>query len=369
MKRVKQSDIVIGQPLPFDCYDESNNLLLKKGLVIVNAKQLAVLIERGLYSDGLPGVTAKVAVPQEKPSVFTQIALVEMRLERLFQGVIENRPEPDFAEAVLKCAGDIQTACTLDADAALGALHLNQKRRYTTAHPIDVAILAELIGLRKALPEAERRVMLAAALTANISILELQEAMQRQISPLNEDQRNALRIHPVLSVERLLDLGVKDEAWFAAVLHHHEKQDGSGYLGAKRGDDIPLAARIIGLADTYSAMVTPRCYRPNQLAKDALREVFLKRGAEIDAELAGLFIKEMGIYPPGAFVKIANGDIAVVLRRGQNGTNPRVKSLIGPRGAPLPFLVEHDTSQAGFEIREMVPRNVELKLDLRQLWS
>ncbi|NWG87368.1 MAG: HD domain-containing protein [Hydrogenophilaceae bacterium] len=369
MKRVKQSDIVIGKPLPFDCYDQANKLLLKKGQILVNENQLAVLIERGLYSDGLPNVSAKTALPTDKPSVFTQIALIEMRLDKLFQTVIENKPEPKFAEAIMQFARDIQTLCALDADAALGALHLNQKRHYTTAHPIDVAILAELIGLRKAMPEEQRRSMLAAALTANLSILELQETMQRQMSPLNEDQRNALRIHPVLSVERLLDLGVKDEAWFAAVLHHHEKQDGSGYPGAKRGDDIPLTARIIGLADTYSAMVTPRCYRPNQLAKDALREVFLKRGAEIDAELAGLFIKEMGIYPPGAFVKIANGDIAVVLKRGQNGTSPRVKAVIGPRGTPLPFMVERDTSQSGFEIREMVARNIELKLDLRQLWS
>lgn len=369
MKRVKQSDIVIGKPLPFDCYDQSNKLLLKKGLIIANENQLAVLIERGLYSDALPNVTAKPVTPNEKPSVFTQISLIEMRLDKLFQTVIDNKPEPKFAEAIMQFAHAIQNLCALDADAALGALHLNQKRRYTTAHPIDVAILAELIGQRKAMPEDQRRSMLAAALTANLSILELQETMQRQMSPLNEDQRNALRIHPVLSVERLLDLGVKDEIWFAAVLHHHEKLDGSGYPGAKRGDDIPLTARILSLADTYSAMVTPRCYRPNQLAKEALREVFLKRGAEIDAELAGLFIKEVGIYPPGAFVRLTNGDIAVVLKRGLNGTNPLVKSVIGPRGAPLPFMVDRDTSQTGFEIREMVARDIELKLDLRQIWS
>lgn len=369
MKRVKQGDIVVGRPLPYNCYDPTGKLLLKKDMILANERQLEVLIERGLYSDGMPDTTRASGPPVDKPSVFTQISLIEMRLDKLFQGVLENKPEPKFAETVLHFARDIQALCALDPDAALGAVHLSQKRRYTTAHPIDVAILAELIGLRKAMPDEARISMLAAALTANLSILELQEAMQRQMSPLREEQLKTMHTHPVLTVERLRELGVQDEAWFATVLNHHEKQDGSGYPAGKRGEDIPLAARIIALADTYSAMVTPRCYRPNQLAKDALREVFLKRGSEIDAELAALFIKEIGIYPPGALVKLANGETAVVLKRGLNGTSPRVKSILNPRGIPLSNMAEHDTSVSGFEIRDMVARDVELKLDLRQIWS
>lgn len=369
MKRVNKGDISVGRPLPYNCYDEGGKLLLKKGMILVNERQLELLIERGLYSDGLAGLTRSPIPPTERPSALSQIAMIEMRLDKLFQGLIEGKPEPKFAEMVLHFARDIQTLCAADADAALGSVHLSQKRHYTTAHPIDVAILAELIGLRKAMPDQERLSMLAAAFTANISILELQEAMQRQMSPLSEEQLKTMHNHPVLTVERLRELGVQDEVWFATVLNHHEKQDGSGYPAGKRGEDIPLAARIIALADTYSAMVTPRCYRPNQLAKDALREVFLKRGSEIDAELAALFIKEIGIYPPGALVKLANGETAVVIKRGLNGTSPRVKAILNPRGIPLSAMTEHDTSASGFEIRDMVARDVELKLDLRQIWS
>lgn len=369
MKRVKQSDIIVGKPIPFDCYDQANNLLLKRDTIIGNERQLAILIERGLYSVDLPAASRKLEPPKEAPSAFTQLSMIEMRLEKLFQAVIAQQAEADFAATILQLAREIQILCAMDADAVLGALHLSQKRRYTVIHPIDVAVLCELIGQRKEMPAEARRPLLAAALTANISMLELQEGMHTQMTPLSDEQRHNLRIHPVLSVDLLLEFGVKNDDWFAAVLHHHEKQDGSGYPGAKRGDDIPLSARIIGLADTYSAMVTPRNYRETKLAKDALREVFLKRGAEIDAELAGLFIKEMGIYPPGAFVKIANGDTAVVLKRGKNGTSPIVKCIVGPRGTPLPFPLVRDTSQNGFEIREMVQRDPTLKLTPRQIWS
>lgn len=369
MKRVKQSDIVIGKPIPFDCFDQGNNLLLKRGTVIGNDRQLAILIDRGLYSVDIPTAQRKPEPTKEAPSVFTQLSLIERRLEKLFQGVIAKRPEPDFAATIMHIARDVQLLCSIDADAVLGGLHLSQKLRYTVLHPIDVAVLCELIGQRKDMSTEARRPMLAAALTANISILELQETMHTQMAPLSDEQRKTLHTHPTLSIDLLHELGVEDDDCFAAVLHHHEKLDGSGYPGAKRGDDIPLAARIISLADTYSAMVTPRCYRQALLAKDALREVFLQRGAEIDAELAGLFIKEIGIYPPGAFVKIANGDTGVVLKRGKNGTSPIVKCFIGPRGAPLPFPLVRDTSQNGFEIREMVQRDASLKLTPRQIWS
>lgn len=369
MKRVKQSDIVVGKAVPFDCYDQAKNLLLKRGTIISSANQLAILIDKGLYSDDSETTARKPDARNERPSVFTQLAMIEMRLEKLFQSIIDKQTEPEFSDTALQFAREIQIMCAMDADAVLGALHLNLKRRYTVMHPIDVAVLCELIGLRKEMPRETRLPMLAAALTCNISILELQETMHTQVEPLTDEQRNALRIHPVLTVDLLLELGVKNEDWTAAVLHHHEKMDGTGYPGSKRGDDIPLTARIIGLADTYSAMVTPRRYRQNKLAKDALREVFMQRGAEIDADLAGIFIKEMGIYPPGAFVKIANGDTAVVLKRGKNGTSPIVKCIIGPRGAPLPFPVTRDTSQNGFEIREMVQRDPILKLTPRQIWA
>jgi HD-GYP domain-containing protein (c-di-GMP phosphodiesterase class II) len=373
MSRVKLSDIRVGEPLPFDCYDESGVLLLRRGVTIASERQLEGLIERGLYSEGgasgAPRRPAEPAAPAEKPSVFSQLAMVEAQLTKLFKGVLDKHPDANFAERVMDLARHIQAICAADADATLGALHLDNKGLYTVIHPIDVAVLCEIMAIRKGLPPAERLSLLAAALTANIAILDLQEALHRQTDPLTDAQREVIRMHPVLGVDMLLDLGVQDDAWFTAVLHHHEKIDGSGYPGAMGGDYIPMSARILSLADTYSAMVTPRAFREAVSAQQALRELFLKRGAEVDAELAQLFIKELGVYPPGAFVKLSSGDVGVVIKRGKDGTSPIVKCVIGPRGAPLPFPVRRDTGQKGFEIRQMVPRDKSLRMDLRLLWA
>ena len=136
-----------------------------------------------------------------------------------------------------------------------------------------------------------------------------------------------------------------------------------------KGETIPLAIRIISLADTYSAMVTPRVYRAQILARDALRDIFLKRGGEMDAELAQAFIKELGVFPPGTFVKLQNGEVGIVSRRGDNAMQPIVQSVIGPRGAPLPNCIKRDSADADYAIREMVVRDRAAKLDVHRMWG
>ena len=197
----------------------------------------------------------------------------------------------------------------------------------------------------------------------------MQEQLQKQDGPLTDEQKAEVRLHPLKAVDMLLACGVQDDGWIATVLHHHEKLDGSGYPGAMRGDAIQLPVRIIALADTYSAMVTPRVYRQQILARDALRDIFLKRGGEMDAELAQLFIKELGVFPPGTFVKLQNGEVGIVTRRGGNSMKPIAHSVVGPRGAPLPNPIKRDTAEADYVIREMVMRDRVVKLNVHRLWG
>jgi len=211
--------------------------------------------------------------------------------------------------------------------------------------------------------------MLCAALLSNVAMIDLQEALQRQQTPLTDEQKEQIRLHPVMAIDLMLDAGIQDDLLFNAVLHHHEKYDGSGYPGTLRGDDIPLIVRTIALADTYSAMIAPRIYRGHILARDALREIFLKRGSAIDGDLAQLIIKELGVFPPGAFVKLHNGETALVIKRGANATNPLVQSVVGPRGAPLPTPIKRDCNDSRYAIHEMVVRDRVAVLDLHKLWG
>lgn len=373
MIRIKGGEIRVGQPLPWDCYDQGGVLLLRRGTVVSSERQLETLMERGLFvnnrADEVGGQDkGSQRTEYEITSPFHIVDEFKRRLKGIFE-VLANRQAEEWPARVLKLCQDLQALCDKDADAALASLHLDHEGRYTIVHPLHVAILSEMIGRKKNLPAEQRLTMLAAALTGNISMIELQEVLHRQQAPLTDAQREEIRMHPLVSVDLLLELGVKEDPWIKTVLHHHEKIDGSGYPGALRGDDIPLLVRIVSLADAYSAMVTPRSYRNQILARDALRDIFLKRGSEVDAELAGLFIKELGVFPPGAFVRLKNGEIAVVIRRGANATAPVVQSVVGPRGAPLPTPFRRDCNEPRYIIHEMVARDRGLTLNLHRLWG
>lgn len=369
MLRINLSDIKVGEPIAWDCFDANHTLLLRKGIVVTSERQIEGLIERGLFVTQKQAV-AEVPIPRpvEKVSPFHIIEEFKRRVRGLFEGILSGQGT-DISERVIKLTKDIQAVCDLDADAALGMLHLDTESRYTIVHPLHVTILAELIGRKKGMSTEERQIMLAAALTANVAMIELQEQLQKQDGPLTDEQKAEIRTHPLSAVDLLLACGVKDDFWIATVLHHHEKLDGSGYPGAMRGETIPLSVRIISLADTYSAMVTPRVYRAQILARDALRDIFLKRGGEMDAELAQTFIKELGVFPPGTYVKLQNGEVGIVSRRGENAMKPIVQAVIGPRGAPLPHPIKRDSADPDYTIREMVARDRAAKLDVHRMWG
>ncbi|MDO9241406.1 MAG: HD domain-containing phosphohydrolase, partial [Methylicorpusculum sp.] len=160
--------------------------------------------------------------------------------------------------------------------------------------------------------------------------------LANQASPLSDQQRDIIKAHPELGRALLQKAGINNAEWLNAVHNHHERIDGNGYPDGLSGDAIPVAARILSLTDIYSAMILPRAYRDGFYVKKALRDIFLQRGSAVDESLAHLLIKEIGIYPPGTFVLLANGETGVVLKRAPVDTESiHVLSLLNPQGKPF----------------------------------
>lgn len=275
----------------------------------------------------------------------------------------------NIQQQVTRFAKDVQELCATDLDAGLGALHIDHEGQYIHIHPIHTALLTELMAKSLNIPEPERISMIAAALTANIGMLELQATLYGQKEPLSPRQQEEIWAHPKLGVTLLEKVGVTDALWLDMILHHHERFNGTGYPSGLSGDSVKIGVRVISLADTYSAMVMPRSYRSALQAKEALKKIFLKSGGDIDESLAHAFIKELGIYPPGTFVRLVNGEIAVVIKRGSSAKNPVVQSIISPRGGPYSIPRQHNCEQDMYKIKEVAPREKNLPVSLRKLWG
>lgn len=367
--------IRVGYPVPFDCFDSQGHLLLRKGLIVDSQKQVDFLLERGLYSlDGAVGRTVAQAAGKQ-PTAFQLLGDCNNRLKQIFSAVYAE-PRQDrigvsiaFPERLLHLARDLQELCWLDADALLGAIHLDGTGRYSVVHPLYRAVVCELLSARKGLPEEDRQRIIAAALTCDLSMWKLQDELVRQTTALQTDQRQAIRSHPIDTAELLASLGVMDAEWITAVTQHHELLNGTGYPNGLSNDKVSWWARILKLADMYTAMVGDKAYRKAVLSKTAMREIFLRRGSEIDEELAVFIVKELGVYPPGAFVKLQSGELAIVIHRGSNPRAPTVKVVVGPRGAPFDKPIQRKTDVREYEILDVVERDTIVAIDLHKLWG
>jgi HD-GYP domain-containing protein (c-di-GMP phosphodiesterase class II) len=351
-RRILPTELVIGSVLAWDAYDESGRLLLKRGQIIASSTQVEGLMERGLFAEMDPQREKTTpAMPEVAPSAVALILEARRRLQ-LVCGA--NGNTGSFPEQILRIRELIREACKVSQDAALAMTLLDRNGRYSVRHSVDVAIACQVIAAELGIVEPELTSTVAAALTMNLSMLQLQDDLQTQQAPLSAGQREVIQKHPEESAMLLRERGVKDEMWLRAVLAHHEAVDGSGYRHGCKGDEIPVPAQLLSLADVYCARISSRDYRPPLRPNAALRALFLEQGKKVREGLASQFIKAIGVFPAGTPVRLENGEIAVVVQRGHNASKPVVCSIVGPQGRPLAVPIRRDTAQANFTVKEVV---------------
>jgi HD-GYP domain-containing protein (c-di-GMP phosphodiesterase class II) len=158
---------------------------------------------------------------------------------------------------------------------------------------------------------------------------------------VSEDQRQAIRAHPTISVRMLELSGVTDREWLRAVAEHHETPDGKGYPAGV--SEVCDTAALIRRADIYTAKLSPRASRAAMAADQAGRAMFMQDPGH---PMTAALVKEFGVYPPGCLVRLASGESGIVVRRGPTVTTPVVAVLSAASGQTLAAPQRRDTSQA-----------------------
>ncbi|MCK0507564.1 HD-GYP domain-containing protein [Aromatoleum anaerobium] len=301
----------------------------------------------------IPAASATTSSNEHKS--FEMLDLLKIRLKRTFDLYKAGSLDTGFVPRIESIALTVQQACTHDSDAALANLHLDYETSYAVVHHLQAAILCELIGRKMGVGEASRLSLVKAGLTYDVGLIDIQDTLDRQLTPLTSLQRERIARHPVDSEWILTSLGVTDAAWLDSVRHHHERLDGSGYPDGHFDDAIRLPARVLAIADIYSAMVRDRPYRKAMVSGKAMRKLMLDQGKQTDNRLIQMMIKEIGVFPPGAIVRLANGEVAVVKKRTANSACPLVHAFVKPDGMPMLGTIPRDTSTADFHIEGMVP--------------
>lgn len=369
--------IRVGHATPFALRDKVGKLLIARGVMVQTESQRQQMIARDLYVDEQEGEQLKRAIAGKLDSMVRQNALIgqiaQASPDSASLGTIPSRrriadpvgtwaslqmrtsamqrdtTQPDFLQRVEHIQAALLDA--LEGDPDVGLLLLVQAagelaHDYSVKHGLLVTAICELAA--RHLPDwhdETRRSLRCAALTMNVGMTALQNQLALQDGPLMPAQRQQIEAHAIQGARLLSESGITDDLWLEAVRRHHDSTPGHLH-------DLPRPmqlARLMQRADIFAARLSPRRRRPAMSATAAAKAAYLDENKQPD-EAGSAIIKAIGIYPPGSLVRLGNGEVALVMRRGRQANEPAVLSVVSAAGTPLGVPVPRNTRVKPFEV-------------------
>jgi len=350
----------VGEPTPFALRDKTGCLLVPRGTMVASEEQRQQLAARDLYVDENDGEALKRAIAGKLDAMVRQNALIGLiakarpdpvdvvngkataqrltdplgawsNLQMRISAVLHDPNQADFEARVMRVQSSLLDLLVSDTDTALLLLvhgATQEYHDYSVRHAMLVAVVCELVARQIPTWNQDLRPSLrCAALTMNVTMTQLQNLLATQDTPITPPQLAQIEQHGKKGATLMRSNGVTDELWLGAVEHHHDVPPGP--LA-----NLPIAkqlARLIQRADIFAARLSPRKKRQAMSATAAGKAVYLDEFQKPD-EAGSAIIRALGLYPPGCFVRLKSGEVAVVLRQGRKSTEPVVANVINAAG-------------------------------------
>lgn len=168
---------------------------------------------------------------------------------------------------------------------------IDAKDPYTKGHSTSVSRYSEALARAVNLPENEVERISLGALLHDVGKIGIPENVLKKPDRLSDEEWNIMKQHPVIGAEKVLQPNESLRDLIPIVKYHHEHVDGTGYPEHLKGDEIPLAAKIVAVADAFHALVSDRPYRKG-LGLDVACDILLQgAGKQWDSDLVTKFIQ------------------------------------------------------------------------------
>ncbi|MGW1869138.1 HD-GYP domain-containing protein [Streptomyces mauvecolor] len=207
------------------------------------------------------------------------------------------------------------------------------KDRYTRGHSERVGRASEMIARELGMEEGRLEVIRFAGILHDVGKLGVPTRVLRKDGPLTPEERAVIELHPEYGHEMVRGIGFLGEAR-AAILHHHERLDGSGYPYGLAGGQIPEAARVVAVADAFDAMTSTRSYRRARPVAAAVTELERCAGAQFDPRMVGGLVRALSRY--GWHVEVTADEPAGFGARGNVPSSRPVGTPAEPAADLLP---------------------------------
>jgi putative nucleotidyltransferase with HDIG domain len=237
----------------------------------------------------------------------------------------------------------------------LGMTALKDYDEYTYQHCVNVAILSISMGTRLGLSKQQLSQIGVAGLFHDIGKVRIPNNILQKPGKLSPEEWAVMKTHPVEGVKLITKLhGVSNLAIRAMITayEHHLNIDLTGYPRVKRPRDQNLFSRVIAITDCFDAMTAHRSYQKDPFTPyEALHYMTTKLEDRFDTTLLKVFVRTVGIFPPGTVVRLNTGELALVLSPSPNDVwSPTVQLLRDAEGETCPperISLEHEPPRVG----------------------
>ena len=222
------------------------------------------------------------------------------------------RDPKESVKQIAQVSSESTIALLADPDSAIVLIAEKVHDDGQTAHSLSVMTLSLLLGKQARLPAEALRALGISALLHDIG----KSAINSSI--LHNTQRNKYeeaiyRTHSHAGYESALRAGCLSVPMLDGILHHHERLDGSGFPDRLSGEAIHLAARVVAIANRFDNLANPIDYRLALSPSESLSTMWKREQKFFDPLLLQLFVRAMGVYPPGSIVQLEDGRIGAVV--------------------------------------------------------
>ncbi|NYE58682.1 HD-GYP domain-containing protein [Carboxydothermus ferrireducens] len=167
---------------------------------------------------------------------------------------------------------------------------IEAKDSYTAGHSQRVTAIAEKIGKKLGFSQERLEKLRKAALLHDIGKIGISEKILNKPGKLLPEEYREIQNHPGIGVEIIKPIEQMQDI-IEIIYHHHEWYDGTGYPARLKGEEIPLEARVLAVADAFEAMTSDRSYRKALTKEEAIAEIIKQKGKQFDPQVVEAFLE------------------------------------------------------------------------------
>jgi len=246
--------------------------------------------------------------------------------------------------------------------AMLWLARIKHSDEYTAEHSLRVAIFSIALGRELGLRQGELEHLGMCGMLHDVGKIKVPSAILNKPGALTPDEMRVMQSHASEGRKLLMSNQQVTAAAVDVAFSHHERLDGRGY---PRGLDAPRIAhfaKIVAVVDAYDAINSDRPYSKGKSSLEALRILFEASGSHFDEELVKVFVRRIGIYPPGEIVEMSNGEVGIIIACSPlSKLKPKVLLVLNEDKQPGPERVVDlqesplDRSGRAYRIKEVFP--------------